>query len=354
MSDLSRRDFLETSAATLAAAALAQGATPPALPDATPAQLPRWRGFNLLEKFVGDRNAPFVERDFAWLAEWGFNFVRLPLSYRCWSTAEAPREMREAVLAQIDQAVEWGRQYGLHVNLNLHRAPGYCVNPPAEPRSLWHDEAALEDCAFVWSAFAKRYRSHDNAHVSFDLLNEPGALPAADYVKVVKRLAAGIRAEDPDRLVIADGLKWGNEPVPDLAGVGLGQSTRGYTPMEISHYQANWVRGSDQWPTPTWPLKGWDKARLAKERIEPWQRLAARGVGVHVGEWGAFNRTPHAVALAWMKDCLELWRTAGWGWALWNLRGSFGVVDSGRTDVHYEDWQGHRLDRAMLDLLRAG
>jgi endoglucanase len=58
------------------------------------------------------------------------------------------------------------------------------------------------------------------------------------------------------------------------------------------------------------------------------------------------------VVLAWMKDYLNLWRNAGWGWALWNLHGSFGVLDSGRTDVQYEPFRGHRLDRQMLDLLR--
>jgi len=49
--------------------------------------LPRWRGFNLLAKFVKHRggNPPFQESDFALLAEWGFDFVRLPLSYHCWS-----------------------------------------------------------------------------------------------------------------------------------------------------------------------------------------------------------------------------------------------------------------------------
>jgi endoglucanase len=53
-----------------------------------------------------------------------------------------------------------------------------------------------------------------------------------------------------------------------------------------------------------------------------------------------------------MQDCLENWKEAGWGWALWNFRGSFGVLDSGRADVQYEDFHGHKLDRTMLDLLR--
>lgn len=55
-----------------------------------------------------------------------------------------------------------------------------------------------------------------------------------------------------------------------------------------------------------------------------------------------------------MKDCLENWKQAGIGWALWNLRGSFGVLDSERTDVAYENYQGHKLDRKMLELLRQG
>jgi hypothetical protein len=29
-----------------------------------------------------------------------------------------------------------------------------------------------------------------------------------------------------------------------------------------------------------------------------------------------------------------------------------GILDSGRTDVKYEDWRGHKLDRAMLELLQ--
>jgi endoglucanase len=169
---------------------------------------------------------------------------------------------------------------------------------------------------------------------------------------------AAIHKEDPNRLVIADGLRWGTQPVSGLVDLGIAQSTRGYEPTRISHWKANWMRGSDQWPTPEWPLKVgdkvWDKERLQKERIEPWKALEQKGVGVHVGEWGAFNRTPHNVTLSWMTDQLALWKNAGWGRALWNLRGAFGVVDSGRTDVSYEDFDGHKLDRKMLELLQKG
>jgi endoglucanase len=320
--------------------------------------LPRWRGFNLLEKFTAERSAPFRESDFAWMGEWGFDFVRLPLSYRCWADAGDWLKLREEPLKEIDQAVAFGRKHGVHVNLNFHRGPGYCVNPPKEPLDLWSNEEALKACAFHWAHFAKRYKGIPSTQVSFDLLNEPGAIPEADYVRVVKRLVEAIRAEDPDRLIIADGLRWGGDPVYGLVDAGVGQSTRGYAPMQISHYKASWINGSDRWPEPTWPLTlkpgdVWDKERLRKERIEPWKALERKGVGVHVGEWGAFQHTPHPVALAWMRDCLQLWKEAGWGWAMWNFRGSFGLLDSNRADVKYEEFRGHQLDRQMLDLVRA-
>ena len=359
---MNRRTFLQSVAATT----LAAGTTPVALlaadpkPSPTAKKLPRWRGFNLLEKFIArrDGNPPYRERDLEFMVDWGFDFVRLPMSYHCWATPEEPLKFREAELKHLDEMVELGRKHKIHVNLNLHRAPGYCVNPPREPLDLWKDEKALEACAFHWAHFARRFKGVPNERVSFDLLNEPANVSAEVYGRVVTRMVEAIRAEDPQRLIIADGLQWGRDPVPGLAGLGLGQSTRGYDPMEVSHYRASWVNGSDKWAEPTWPLKKGDrtidKDSLRRDRIAPWQELERKGVGVHVGEWGAHNQTPHVVALAWMRDQLALWKEAGWGWALWNLRGSFGVLDSGRKDVDYEDFNGHKLDREMLEILQAG
>jgi endoglucanase len=360
-----RRQFLKITSALLTGLAVPAPAQDPgsastrALPPADSAHLPRWRGFNLLEKFSKRPrgNPPFQESDFEWMAEWGFNFVRLPMSYLCWADPENWLVFKEPELKHIDDAVNLGRKYQVHVNLNLHRAPGYCVNPPKEPLDLWTDDKALEVCAAHWAHFASRYKGVPNSQVSFDLLNEPGDIAEARYTRVITGLVQAIRAADPDRLIIADGLRWGNKPVHSLVDLKIAQSTRGYNPTRISHYKAGWMQGSDKWPEPAWPLTikpgdVWDKERLRKEQIQPWQELQRQGVGVHVGEWGAFQHTPHAVVLAWMRDDLELWKEAGWGWAMWNLRGSFGFVDSDREDVAYENWRGHKLDRKMLELVR--
>ena len=501
-----RRHFIKTVAATTIATATGipkgRAATiPRPLPPTTPAKLPPWHGFNLLEKFVFDgANKPFSEQDFQWMAAWGFDFARLPMDYRCWAkTPDA--DFNEAAMRDIDQAIEFGRQTGIHINLNFHRAPGYCVNAPAAENILWHDTAMQEQFARHWGIFAARYKGIPASRLSFDLVNEPPAITGVDYTRALRPAIAAIQAADPARLIIADGVNWGTRPVEELIPLGIAQSTRGYEPMRVSHYRASWIHQDVTLPPPEWPVPasmndhiycdskpdlktplilkidfptavnfairigqvsapaelivkadgktvlqkqftptegpgewksakknqyggidafydvaytatipagtreisieggtgdwfrfqeitldkttirpesddwgirqeaytldadgklrpiaahGWQysKETLWKTRIEPWQKLAAQGVGVHVGEWGCYNQTPHPVALAWMRDCLENWKNAGFGWSLWNLRGSFGIMDSDRKDVTYEDFQGHKLDRQMLNLLR--
>lgn len=483
----------------LALACSAFAAAP--LPEPTPGSLPRWRGFNLLERFVYRKNPPpFREQDFRLIAEMGFNFVRLPMDYRFWIRDNDWEQIDDEALKAIDEAIAYGRKYGVHVCLNFHRAPGWTVARPAEPRNLWKDAEAQRVCAKHWAHFARRYRGIPSRELSFNLFNEPGGdMTEDDYVKVVSLMAAAIRAEDPGRLIICDGLQWGTRPSLKLLPLNVAQATRGYAPMQISHYQASWA-GGERYPRPEWPLVNvpawlcgpmkrdlmspiritleepapadsafrfrvgvvsqnvtlvvradgrevwrrelvsgpgegeWEKAVYSKQwniyqnvwnldcvvplpvgartlelvaekgdwatfmefglklggqpertvrteshygmmnqpitfgkdgwasqrrgrewlyetAVRPWVEAQRQGVGVFVGEFGCYNRTPHDVALRWLEDVLRNYREAGWGWALWNFRGSFGILDSARADVEYEDFHGHKLDRRMLELL---
>ncbi|HZL45935.1 MAG TPA: cellulase family glycosylhydrolase [Opitutaceae bacterium] len=365
---MDRREFIGLATSLTAGLILLPdaGGAPPAASIAQP-RIPRRRGFNLTELARGLRDQSFHESDFAWMAGWGFDFARLPLSYWAWSDRKDWMRIDERALKPIDQAIEFGRQYHIHINLNFHRIPGYCVNGrELEPFLLFDSprdsmERALAAAAHHWQFFAERYRGIPSTELSFDLVNEPPWMSdQTRYVEIVRALVAAIRAKDPDRLIVADGADIGQTPVPGIVDLGLVQSTRGYLPKAISHYTADWVPKNEfeTFQVPTWPLidargQTWNKEKLRQELIVKWLPLTGQGVPVHVGEWGCLNHTPHAVTLAWMRDLLALWNEAGWGWAMWNLRGRFGVVDSQRTDVQYEHFQGHQLDRKMLELLTA-
>jgi endoglucanase len=311
--------------------------------------------------FTTDFDTNFQENDFRWIADWGFNFVRIPMSYVFWIENEDPFKINERMLEQVDRAIRLGEQYGLHVCLNFHRAPGYCVNPGrVEPFDLWKDREALEAFNFHWQTLARRYKGISSDKLSFDLVNEPPApseagMTRGDYERVVRASVAAIRDTDPGRLIIADGVSFGNEPCPELSDLNIGQSCRAYAPMGVSHYKAEWV-DSAGWSEPEWPgtmeADGyWDKERLRKH-YEPWIELVRQGVGVHCGEGGMYNHTSHEVGLRWFNDVLDILTAADIGYAIWNFRGDFGVLDSGRKDVDYEDWHGHRLDRRFLNLLQ--
>lgn len=369
----SRREFLKTVAAT-SAFALISGNHFPALGISSPAfkkqpnhnmivqNLPVWKGFNLLNKFNPHNQSPFSEQDFEMVAEWGFNFLRIPLSYWCWSSEDDWYTVNEKVLREIDHAVELGKQYNIHVNLNFHRVPGYCINNAKPlPTNIFEDEAPLTACAYHWKLFAERYKGIPNSVVSFNLINEAPSIEAAKYDKVVRRLIDTIRKVDPARLIIVDGKDVGRTPLMTLSDVpNIIQSGRGYDPMLISHFRASWpgMKQLMEFPSEklTWPItigeETWNKEFLRKRIVDPWRAWIQKGGKVHIGEMGCYQHTPHKVALAWLNDVFSLFKEQGWGWSLWNLQGSFGILDSGRKDVKYENYKGFRLDREMLELLK--
>ena len=365
---MDRRDFIKASAGAFAAVTLAGLEADTLAEKVKPVwKFPRYRGFNLTQKAggVGPRRK-FEEEDFEIMADWGFDFARIPMSYWNWAFKDDWFTIDEDVMKDIDEVIELGKQYNVHVNLNFHRVPGYCINGrDMEPVDLFDDtpenmQKALDGAVYHWRYFAKRYKGISNSELSFDLINEPPKnTNEPRYIEIIKALAAGIREEDPERLIVADGKDIGRNPVLGISDIIFVQSTRGYDPMSVSHYTATWVP-EDEFETfnfPTWPIKGddgklWDKAALKEKLIGRWQPLIDQGVSVHVGEWGCYNKTPHDVVLSWMKDILSLWKEAGWGYAMWNLKGAFGVLNSERADVKYDDYKGHKLDREMLELLK--
>lgn len=380
---MNRRSFIKSALVSVAAAELADLSTPTLARGAADAgnPLPRWRGFNLT-----DFNSPnpssgrpgTTDDDLKWMVDWGFDFIRLPMAYPRYVnfdrsqhiTPEDVCKINEQEVDRIEAFVRKAQDQGLHVSLNLHRAPGYCINAGFyEPYDLWKAKEAQQAFNFHWGMWGKRFKNVQRSKVSFDLLNEPSirsdmndqhakssSIPGELYRTVAKGAVDAIRASNRDHLVIADGNSVGNQVTPELIDLNIAQSCRGYFPGFISHYKAPWAnKDPEKCPTPVWPGK-MNGEEYGTDRLEKyyqsWIGLARQGVGVHCGECGCWNKTPHDVFLAWFGDVLDILTGNKIGYALWNFRGDFGILDSRREDVDYQDWHGRKLDAKLLELLK--
>ncbi len=328
--------------------------------------MPRY-GFNFQWMYAFEwqkgkpRSPDFKALDF--LAAEGFDFVRIPTDYRFWTKGHDYLHPDESIIEYLDRYLEACSERGIQLCLNLHRAPGYCINRnDIEKHNLWRDAEAQEGFSFLWGYFSKRYKGVSSAKLSFDLVNEPPSvgdhgMTREIHSSVMRSAMAAIRAEDPEREIVIDGLGGGNIAMPELADSGAIHSTRGYQPMALTHYRAGWCEAVAGIPSPVYPGTEWEGRTWDRETIrahyDPWREVETKGVAIHVGEFGCFNTVSEASALRWLDDILSLFAEFGWGYSLWNFEGAFGIIGHDRPGAKFEPYRGFMVDRAMLEIYEA-
>jgi hypothetical protein len=301
------------------------------------------------------------EQALDFLAKFGFNFVRVPVDYRFWTRDFDYFHPDESVFCYLDEYIEACRSRSIHLSLNLHRAPGFCTNRnDLERHNLWRDEIAQRAFLFLWETFTCRYQGVTSRFLSFDLVNEPPnpgeyGMTRGNHAALIRRTVSVIRGIDPQREITIDGLGGGYYAMPELATLGVTHSARGYHPMPVSHHKASWWSGHRNAPAPRYPgliWRGryWNRGALRSD-YKPWREVEKRGARIHIGEFGCFNRTPDEIAVRWLADLLSIYKEFGWGYALWNFKGAFGIVEHGRPGARLESIAGFNVDRALLDLM---
>ena len=309
-----------------------------------------------------------TEEDFAQIARWGFDHVRLPVDYNILQTPAG--ELLEEGFARVDRAVGLAEQYGLRLVLDLHKTQGFSFDAGEKEDGFFESEKYQEYFYQIWEAFAKRFGSKPET-VAFELLNE---LTEAAYLPAWKRVSTAcirrIRAYAPDTKILIGGY-WHNsaaavKDLPEPFDDNIVYNFHCYEPHIFTHQGAYWMPTMDtsfrisasatfrEMAEATRRMLG--GALVDFEKYPPQTTLSpaffedflqeavrtaeARNVPLYCGEYGVIDNAAPEDALVWFRAIHAVFEKYGIGRAAWSYR----QMDFGLSDP--------RMDAVRPELLR--
>jgi hypothetical protein len=298
----------------------------PALPF-DPATL---HGFNLMEKVAVDwMNAPYREEDFALIKEFGFNYVRLPVQPAVNAFLYGPFWKKDDLNRPLVLRGSFPAQTLLDVRVLIVSTSATLV-VKADGKPVFEKRFEPKEGVGEWAqaVYAPKWRIYQNVYNHVYTIVLPVAakeisleLTDGDWLRFTE---LGLTLPGRDRQVLpGDSTPRRTQQPYDLSPDGALISPPDFDGLA--------------------PLAG---------IFAPLREVKAAGGAVFMGEFGCYSKTPHDVMLAYTQSLLERCKADGIGWAMWNFRGEFGVLDSNRSDVAYEAFKGHKLDRKLMDILK--
>lgn len=169
-----------------------------------------------------------TREDIEYIASCGANTIRVPFNYRIFTDEDyMGLTSNQDGFERIDAVVNWCREFGLRVILDMHGAPGGQTGDNIDDSYgyPWLFECLESQNLFneIWGKIAGHYKN-EPVIIGYELMNEPIA-PFfenkvelnARYVSVCKTAVATIRKYDENHIIILGAPQWNTnfEPVND-------------------------------------------------------------------------------------------------------------------------------------------
>jgi len=297
----------------------------------------------------------FTDDDVKRIKGWGMDHIRLPVDYPLFASDSDRTVMSAEGLGWIDRAVEWTRDAGLTLVLDMHDLPGHSFMRQ-DTNTIWTPGPDREQAVAIWRTLARRYR--DQPHVVFELLNEPVAPEGQDeqWHALARELIAAVRQENPDNWIMVGSNRWSNArtfaTLPVFDDRRVIYTFHMYEPFLFTHQRASWatdevrnVPGDVPYPGPipfhllhtTGMIQalGWMADRpsgtaFLRRWLAPVFRFRdANRVPIYCGEFGVVSHAPALDRLRWYRDLVQLFREEAVNFSNWNYKsGNFGLVSS--------------------------
>jgi len=305
------------------------------------AEFRRQLGADTAERFFRRYHEGFVtEADIRNIVRLGFNCVRVPFNWRYFETDARPGDHRAEAFLWLDRLFAWCDQAGLLVLLDFHALPGGqnttrpADNPTGYP-GLWASRDCQDRAVALWEAMARRYRGRPSL-LGHNLMNEPQVNQhgeqdpgeqAAAMNRLCHRLAASLRAIDPDAWIVIEG------PVRSSGGLALLDPALFADPrtaVSYHHYPQASHEGGINFEPDRPEAETASALRDFIARQTEAELAYARRVDrpMILGECGVAARFDPGWALAVLDAQLDVARERGFGWMIWSYKdvGPMGLV----------------------------
>ena len=285
----------------------------------------------------------------------GFDSVRIGIDPSLIARHGSLTPSNPQALAALDGAVNQA--------LANHLAVMLCVFPSDDYKRNLATGSGVDDFVLLWRVLAAHFAKSDPANVFFELINESEVPDPYRWMGIQARVDEAIRTVDTQHTIIATAANYGSLPdllqLEPLRDSNVIYNFHFYEPYQFTHQGASW--GSSEWvyfrdiPYPATPetlvaqlnavpsdparynlyLYGagrWDRAAISGRIAFAAAWARERNVPLICNEFGAYRETADPASRArWIADVRSALEESRIGWAVWDYRGDFGIVQ--RTEA---------------------
>lgn len=169
-----------------------------------------WKNFK--DNYVTREDVQFIKST-------GANTIRLPFHYKIFTNEDyMGLTANQDGFARVDSLVEWCREAGLYLILDMHDAPGGQTGDNIDDSYgypwLFESQASQKLYCDIWRNIAARYKN-EPVILGYELFNEPIAPYFANMEElngkledVYKMGVAAIREVDQNHIILLGGAQW--------------------------------------------------------------------------------------------------------------------------------------------------
>ncbi len=275
------------------------------------------------------------QEDYARIKSLGFNSVRFYLNYQLFEDDSNPFKYKESGFEWIDRNVEWARENGIYLIINMH-VPQGGFQSNAETIALWKDKNLQKRFLALWSEIARRYADEPQI-AGYSILNEPGVHGGMKkWESFANETAKAIRSVDANHIIIVERMQC---EIKKIGSVIYEENANGllnfpimdddnvmyefhfYEPFAVTHQGAEWLPAlRETFCAYPGNFTDWDGTTKAgnsdyiERRISRFCDVAKRlGRPLYLGEFGAIRRSFEGGrgGEAWVRDVIAVCKSKG-------------------------------------------